>query len=170
MDEQKRDKTLGQLVLERRDIGLEDDVREYVNKMGPDIMKRAWYKIRNAQATTAFANKDFYVAIHFTLDKMTLMPTDWIFIRHSCPTPVFKMFCFKFRHLSGQLEFLFNLPDRVLYNYIVENATRFLEDPETRQLAQFVMLDHKGELLKWVKKENGEKKDAIIKIRKEANA
>jgi hypothetical protein len=37
-------------------------------------------------------------------------------------------------------------------------------DKNRKEIAQFVILDHTGELLKWVKKENGNKIDAVIKI------
>ena len=43
-------------------------------------------------------------------------------------------------------------------------------DKETAELAKFVILMENGELLKWVKKENGEKIDAVIRIENEEQA
>jgi hypothetical protein len=40
-------------------------------------------------------------------------------------------------------------------------------DKECADLAKFVILMESGELLEWVKKENGEKRDAVIKIQEQ---
>jgi hypothetical protein len=49
-----------------------------------------------------------------------------------------------------------------LYYHIINNQLKYLNDKETAELAKFVILMERGELLQWVKKENGEKIDAVF--------
>ncbi len=90
-----------------------------------------------------------------------------VITRISCPTPVYSQSVWKYKRSTSELEYLWTIPGQALYMFILGNATKFLNDPETRQIAQYVLLMESGEMLEWVKRENGNKKDAVIRIKKE---
>jgi hypothetical protein len=71
-------------------------------------------------------------------------------------------------HTTDTLEYLWSIPDQVLYWHIFNNQAQYIHDKECATLAKFVILMESGELLTWVKKENGELKDAVIKLQKES--
>jgi hypothetical protein len=163
MNEKKK---AGQLIVEheQKQIMLEDDVREYRKAMEPHVLQDLYKKVAEAQKHDIYANKDFYVVMLFGPQRVLRHPQRIILVRQSCPTPVYKQTVWKYNHLSGTLQFLWQLPDMFQYYEIVNNQHRYLMDKNRKEIAQFVILDHTGELLKWVKKENGNKIDAVIKI------
>lgn len=146
---------------------VEDDVIEYRRMMEPKIRQEMHQKALIKSKENIYAGKDFYIVLKTFQDRMLMEAKYMIFTRLSCPTPVFKDSVFKYHHLSNTIEFLFCLPSELMYNYILKNQIKFLGDKETKQLAQFCILDSTGELLKWVIKENGNKPDALIKINNE---
>jgi len=162
-------KTFGELVIENQLNGeaIQDDVIEYRRKMEPQIMSRIHEVILQSKNKPLYTNRDFYVTLDFVL-----VPTVWqykplVYSRRSCPTPKYNQCVWKYHHVSGELEFMWNIPQEILYWHVYRNAQKYLSDPETRHMAQFVTLMESGELLEWVKKENGEKLDAVININKE---
>lgn len=98
------------------------------------------------------------------VERLGGVPHNMIFARRSCPTPVYRQSVWKFKNILDQLEFLWCIPDSILYNHILRKKESYLADKECAELAKFVILMESGELLEWVKRENNEKKDAIIKI------
>jgi len=142
----------------------DDDVIEYRKSMESGIMDRIYDTAQRARLQPQYANKDFYIVLITTVDRVLRQPRIIPLARLSCPTPVFKQSVWKYRHVSDQLEFIWSIPDSVLYYHIVANPTKYLEDKECADLAKFVILMESGELLDWVKKENGEKIDAVIRI------
>lgn len=170
MNEKK--KLAGQQILEHDNLKLEleDDIIEYRRAMEPDIMKRVYETAHNAKNQDGYIGKDFYVVLITTIDRVLRQPKVIPLARKSCPTPVYKQSVWKYRTATGDLEFLWSIPDAILYYHILRNQTKFLHDKETADLAKFVVLMESGELLEWVKRENGEKIDAVIKINNEENA
>jgi len=162
-------KVAGQVVLEHdtRRLDLEDDIIEYRRQMEPDILARLHDTALKAKTQTGYIGKDFYVVLLVTVDRVLRHPRTIIFARKSCPTPVYKQSVWKYRAVSGGLEFLWCIPDGILYQHILRNQQKYLTDKETSDLAKFVILMETGELEKWVIKENGEKVDALIKIKEE---
>jgi hypothetical protein len=88
----------------------------------------------------------------------------FVLARHSCPTPTYQQAVWKFNHESGTLEFMWSIPDKILYYYLLHNKTKLLADKQYADTVKFVILMESGELLDWVKRENNEKIDAVIKI------
>ena len=165
----KKKKLAGQVILEHDSLALdfEDDIVEYRRAMEPDIMDRL-HKTANATCfEDGYRSKDFYIVLITTNDRVLRQPRLTFLARKSCPTPVYKQSVWKYMHCTGNLEFLWSIPDSILYYHIINNQTKYLTDKETEGLAKFVILMENGELLQWVKKENGEKIDAVIKINKE---
>lgn len=162
-------KNAGQKILEHDQLRLdmEDDVIEYRRLMEPDIMASVRDTAEKARNHDLYKKGDFYIVLAVVMDRVLRSPRYMCFARKSCPTPVYRTSVWKYRRSLDDIEFLFCLPDGVLYHHIVRNAPQYLQDKECSQLAQFVLLDHSGELLEWVKKENGEKVDAVININKE---
>ena len=167
MEENK--KLAGQIVLEHdlERLELEDDIIEYRKRMEPSVMKDVQDCALKAKDHIGYINKDFYVVLIITTDRILRQPKFMKIARKSCPTPVYKQSVWKYRHLVNDLEFLWSIPSKELYYHILRNKYQFLNDRETQKLAQFVILMETGDLLKWVKKENGNKIDAVIKIKKQ---
>lgn len=167
MDEDK--KKAGQIIHEhdRLALDLEADIIEYRRAMEPDIITRLYDTALKAKDTLGYSGKDFYIVLITTLDRVLRQPKIIPLARKSCPTPVYKQSVWKYRTVTGELEFLWSIPDAILYYHILRNQAKYLTDKETAELAKFVVLMENGDLLEWVKKENGEKKDAVIKINNE---
>jgi len=163
-------KTFGQRLIEHDNLKLdmEDDVIEYRKQMEPAIIENIYKAAREAKKDTLYKNKDFYVELRITMESLAGVPNFRCFARRSCPTPATMQSVWKFHHVSDTFEFLWSLPSAILCNYIQSHPDKYLVDKETSELAKFVLLERSGELLEWVKKENGEKKDAVIRINKES--
>jgi hypothetical protein len=162
-------KLAGQIIAEHDALGLnlDEDIIEYRRAMEPDIMMRIHNTALQAKNQEGYSNKDFYIVLITIVDRVLRQPRIIPLARKSCPTPVYKQSVWKYRHLTGTLEFLWSIPDAILYYHILNNKEKYITDKETMDLAKFVILMENGELLSWVKKENGEKVDAVIKINEE---
>lgn len=162
-------KTYGELIHEHKtkDHTVDDDVIEYRRMQEPWYVKRLQEIAITDKKKPQYYNKDFYIVIHWVIEPLSGQRKPMIFSRLSCPTPVYTQACWKFLHVSGCLEFLWSIPRPMLYWDIIKSGNKFLQDAETNELAKFCFLMESGELLAWVKKENGEKEDALIKVNKE---
>ena len=162
-------KLAGQTILEHDGLKLdfEDDFIEYRRAMEPDIVAAIINTANNAKLQDGYTGKDFYIVLITTTDRVLRQPNIIPLARKSCPTPVYKQSVWKYKTFSDQLEFLWSIPDMILYYHILRNQVKYMNDKETCDLAKFVILMESGELLNWIKRENGEKIDAVIKIEKE---
>lgn len=165
-------KTYGQSLIdhEAKLIAKEDDIIEYRQEMEKDVIEHINNTILNAKASPLYANKDFYIVMLMKIEKVGGVPRTLVFARRSCPTPVYKQSVWKYHNFSDKLEFLWTIPDAILYWHIMNNRQKYFEDKECADLAKFVTLMESGELLEWVKRENGEKIDAVIKLNTEEYA
>ncbi len=162
-------KLAGQIIAEHNSLALdfEADIIEYRRAMEPDIMARLRDTAQKAKDKEGYVNKDFYIVLITIVDKVLRQPRIIPLARKSCPTPVYKQSVWKYKTITDGLEFLWSIPDAILYYHILNNQAKYVADKETAELAKFVILMENGELLRWVKKENGEKIDAVIKIDEE---
>lgn len=167
----KQKKLAGQIIHEHDSLALdfEADIIEYREAMEPDIMARLNDTAQKAKDKDGYRNKDFYIVLITTIDPVLKQPRIIPLARKSCPTPVYKQSVWKYRSASDNLEFLWSIPDAILYYHIMNNRAKYLADKETADLAKFVILMENGDLLEWVKRENGEKIDAVIKLDSEEN-
>lgn len=163
-------KTYGELVFEHHAKGLtlEDDIIEYRRQMEPSVVEKVHKCAHDSRHHHIYKNKDFYVVLGFKVERIGQGVNPLVWARQSCPTPVYKQAVWKYHHKSGALEFLWSIPDQILYYYILNNYQKLMDDPETRDITKFCILMERGDLLEWVKKENGEKQDAVIVINKGA--
>lgn len=148
-------------------LTLEDDVSEYRKAMEPDIVRNIETTVINALNAPQYVGKNFYIVLLMKVERIGGAPRTLVLARQSCPTPVYKQSVWKYHRASGSLEFLWSIPDAITYYHILRNKDKFLLEKELSELTKFVLLMESGELLEWVKKENGEKIDAVIKITKE---
>jgi hypothetical protein len=164
-------KTVGKLIDEHNAQGntLDDNIIEYRRAMEVDIVKRLHDTAQAAKNNDLYRNHDFYIVLVLTVDPVLGQPKNIMWARRSCPTPVYKQSVWKFHQKTDSLEFLWSIPDKLMYIHILNNIGLYLKDKETAIEAKFVTLMESGELLKWVKRENGEKIDAVIKINNEAH-
>jgi hypothetical protein len=96
------------------------------------------------------------------------VPRTWVFARQSCPTPTYQQSVWKCHHQTGALEYLWCIPDQVLYWHVIHNAHKYINDAETAGMAKFCLLMESNELIEWVIKENGEKPDGVIQYKTES--
>lgn len=146
---------------------LDDDVIEYRRAMEQGVIKQLYEQADIAKIKPQYHNKDFYVVLVTNKERLMQGIRSLVITRISCPTPVYSQSVWKYKRSTGELEYLWTIPGQSLYMFILGNATKFLNDPETNQIAKYVLLMESGEMLEWVKKENGNKKDAVIRINKE---
>jgi len=163
--------TFGSQVLEHRakNLTMDDDVIEYRRAMEHDIIGMVNNAATEAKNHTLYANKDFYVVLLILKERFADTPNFKVFARQSCPTPTYKQSVWKYHHHTSTIEFLWCIPDGVLYHHILANPRKYLEDKETNLIAQTVIQMETGQLLTKVKKENGEKIDVVIKNHKEGD-
>jgi len=160
-------KTVGQQVVEHRMKGLqqEDDIREYSREWGKDLMPKIQIYAMECSKHPPFDTRDFYVVVSMNWDRILWVAKPWFHPpRVSCPTPVYKQTVWKYHRSTSELEFLWDIPSKERYYDILRNKVKWLtsNDPATRNKAKWVILMESGELLDWVKKQNGEKPDALI--------
>ena len=162
-------KTAGQQILEHDALRLsmDDDVIEYRRTMEGDVVRRLHETAHTTKLKEPYIGKDFYIVLIISEDQVLRQPKIIILARQSCPTPVYKQSVWKFMHATGELEPLWTIPDKILYYHILNNKQKYITDKECSELAKYVILMESGELLQWIKKENGEKQDAVIKIKQE---
>ncbi len=161
-------KSYGQTVLEHQEknLALEDDPREYARSRGKDLWATIKEVADKSSKNELYLNRDFYIVVIHNIERMGGVARDRTFSRRSCPTPTYNQSVFKY-NLFADIELLWSIPDMLRYHEILRNKVKYLADKFKRDRAKFVVLMESGELLEWVKKENGEKVDAVIKISKE---
>ena len=161
-------KTVGEQISDHnaKGIHLEDDIGAYSDAMSKEIMDSLYDTALEASKSPQYYNKDFYIVLVKNVDRMLGQPKFQYFARLSCPTPIYKQDVWKYYHVMGQLEYLWSIPAMDRYYHIVRNPKLYLDKKDTARLAKYVLLMESGELLNWVKRENGEKKDAVIIINK----
>lgn len=159
-------KLAGQIILEHDQLGLdlEDDIIEYRRQMEPSIMEKIRDTAEKSKYKDGYIGQDFYIVLITIIDRVLRQPRIITLARKSCPTPVYKQSVWKYKSNMDNLEFLWSIPDAILYHHILRNQMKYMNDKSTTDLAKFVILMESGELLEWVKKENGEKIDAVINI------
>ena len=157
-------KTFGQQVNEHRAQKHEDldDVIEYRRMMEPEIIKNIDDTIANAKDKDLYKGHDFYVVLLMKTERMGVVPRTWVLARRSCPTPTYQQHVWKYHHESGTKEFLWGIPDQILYWHIYHNMSRYLRDQETFALASNVLMMEDGSLEEFVSRENDEKPDGLI--------
>ena len=162
-------KTTGQQILENKlkfttETG---HVRDYSKAMGLQKMEDLQDFVTEVVAAKLdkFRNKNIYFVLVINLDKMLNEPKFQVMPpRESCPTPVYKQCVWKYHHASGDLEFLWDIPAKERYLDIIRHPGRYLTNKAWKKHAEWVLMMESGELLKFAKKENGDKQDAIISL------
>jgi hypothetical protein len=162
-------KTYGQQVMEHRSKqhSDDDDVIEYRRKIEPEIIKNIHETIAKAKDQDQYRGKDFYICLLMKTERMGNIPRTFVLARKSCPTPTYQQSVWKYHRNSGELEFLWAIPEKILYYHIYHNAHKYIQDKECAGLAKFILLMESGELEEWVIKENGEKPDGVIRYKTE---
>lgn len=74
--------------------------------------------------------------------------------RGTCPTPDHDQTVYKYHYNSGNLEYLWTIPDRQTCEVFLRNADKIV--PEEQLLLEFVLNFYNGELLRLCRKLNGE--------------
>lgn len=151
-------KTYGQKVTEHqaKNIGVEDHVNEYVRELQKDMLDNIQETIVNTLKNPEYHKRDFYIVFLNRIERVGGAIRRWCVARKSPPTPVYNHSVFKYHHQSGELEFLWMIPEQFRYWDLYRNSHQYLQDPKWASQTKFVILMESGELLKWVQKENNE--------------
>lgn len=157
-------------------LGLDDDIREYTLEETKELYGDTLLYAKLKTKEPKFYYRDFYITLCIAPDPILkgydeqgnpiYKPKYIPFARVSCPTPVYRQIVYKYKHLIGDLEYIWTIPSQVRYFDILKNKQKYYDNKETRLLCQFVVLMESGELLNWAKKENGELPDAVIQFTK----
>lgn len=143
-----------------------DDIRDHTRVSSEARMANLYDTAKEATQRDPYAGRNFYLVLVITNDPGNYnKPVDRIFVRLSCPTPGYNQVVYKYHKDSGALEYLWTIPKKHIYHDILRRKADFLSDKDTKKLASFVLMMESGQLLEWVKKENGEKPDAIISVK-----
>lgn len=104
---------------------------------------------------------DFYVVVITKNEK--LMPNvfrNYFTATQACPTPTYDQSVFKYKHDTGQLEYIWTVPSKDSCLYLLEN--RHLVVQEEKELLYLVTKFADGSLFKLAKKLNGEQIDSPL--------
>lgn len=104
---------------------------------------------------------DFYVVVE--TKKERLMPNvirNYIFARHSCPTPSYDQTVYKYHRKEDRVEFLWVIPSKDTCELLRNNALLVVEDE--RQLLNFVLDFYDNTLLRLAKKLNNEQVNSLF--------
>jgi hypothetical protein len=98
---------------------------------------------------------DFYVTVIVKKEKLLEnVLRNYFAERSSCPTPDYDQTVFKYHYESGNLEYIWTIPDKETCLVFLRNA--HLVVPEEQLLLEFVLAYANGELMKLCRKLNGE--------------
>lgn len=98
---------------------------------------------------------DFFVTVITKKEKlMENVLRNYFAERSTCPTPDHDQTVYKYHHNSGNLEYLWTIPDRQTCEIFLRNADKIV--PEEQLLLEFVLNFYNGELMTLCRKLNGE--------------
>jgi len=154
--------------------------KKTVGKLAYDLLKKNEYQDHTAKDQTREQLEDyelnlweaaqrgrrdfgdeFYVVV--LTKKERLMPNllrNYFIPRISCPTPNYDQIVYKYDHRSGDLIFLWVIPDRDTCYALKKNAHEV--DPSEYELLRFVLDFADGTLFKISKRLNGEMEDSPL--------
>jgi hypothetical protein len=148
-----------------------EEMLELSRLWGEARMKFVHHLGQTASKEDYFLNHDFYIVLVPTNERTPEgLPKDLPLVRRSCPTPGYNQNVWKYHHKTGNVEFLWSIPRKLIYWQLYVNRFKYLTDPVMKSRTAFVVSMESGKLLEWVKKENGELQDAVIKVNKQAEA
>ena len=154
---------------------LTDEIQHESIYVGNALMHKIDLTAYHTAQKEAFAKRDFYLVVLYTPNKAfkpdcqcpesalkggvcehKKQVRDLVWPRISCPTPVYNQHVFKYVYETKKIEYLWTIPTQQKYYYYLRNAKELMQDTLHSQQVQFCMLMESGQLLDWVKKENGE--------------
>ena len=98
---------------------------------------------------------DFYVTVIVKKEKLLEnVLRNYFAERSTCPTPDYDQSVYKYHHNSGNLEYLWTVPDIETCEVFLRNVDKIV--PEEHLLLEFVLNFYNGELLRLCRKLNGE--------------
>jgi hypothetical protein len=167
----EKKKTVGQMIAE---VNAQEDEHFWQNYWdfrpynSNDLWKAINETVNIHKKFPVHENKDFYVDIAHIKEAGLRKPVNKIMTKIDCPTPVYAQSVFKYHHLTGTLEFLWTLPTKQSVDEIVANPGAYQFDKEYGRTPKFAILFARGDLDKWVDKENGNKiNNVVIKLKKD---
>jgi hypothetical protein len=146
--------TVGKIVYDNilKDDQTRVNAYELQQGMQEDYIKNL---IECTQAATKTYAGDFFVVVLTKREKVLVgVLRNYFLARESCPTPFYEQSVYRFEHATGDLHYVWTVPDQDTCVYLVKNA---LSVPsEEQQLLKFVIDFFDGSLLAKAKKYNGE--------------
>lgn len=148
----------------------QEEMKELSKSFAEQRMRFVYQIAQDSAKKDYFLNRDFYIVLVPTNTRDTqMLPMDLPFVRRSCPSPGYNQNVWKYHHKTGTLEFLWSIPRKAIYYWLYNNRYKYMNDPVLKSRTVFVVSMESGKLLEWVKKENGELPDAVIKVNQSTN-
>lgn len=130
------------------DFSPEEQMREQLE----DWDKNIYYTVEEGKKVY---QGDFFIVVETKKEpKMHNVLRNYFFFRQTCPTPTYDNTVYKYNYDDDNIEFLWVLPSKPIYQMIKDNFLKLT--PDHKELIQFVLDDSDGTLLKICKKLNGE--------------
>jgi len=161
--------TVGAKIQDHLDKGLtqEDDLRSYSQVIMGKMMQELNMFKDEVVKSGKYEGKDFYLVVSLGKNPMTKQ-LQYRFLpeRSTPPTPCFRDHVWKYNHLSGELKFLWRIPDKDRYEHVLKHFRAYNNSPtkDHRDLAKFVKEIESGRLLKLINAMCGNKKNAVISL------
>lgn len=161
--------TVGAKIQDHLDKGItqDDDLRSYSQVIMGKMMQELHMFKDEVVKSGKYEGKDFYLVISLGQNPMTKQ-LQYRFLpeRSTPPTPCFRDHVWQYNHLSGELKFLWRIPDKDRYNHVLKYWANYRNShkKDHQELAKFVKEIESGRLLKLINNMCGNKKNAVISL------
>ncbi len=153
-----RNKTIGSVVSDLSQKQTEKtSIVEQQTAMQEDYMKNLTLAVDRGYKKY---DGDFFIHVETKAEK--LLPNtfrNYFIDRLTCPTPNYDQSVFRYNRKSGQIEYLWTIPDRETCFHLKDHALEVVAAEQG--LLSFVLKFDDGTLFKMMKKYNGEKLESI---------
>ncbi len=142
----------------------EDHTYEYGRTIGKDLFKKINATIEDYTSREFYKDQPIlYIVVMVKKLKIVTNVIDFqIYVRLSCPDPVYKQMVFKYEKKSGETKMLWQIPPKNRCDDIIKRPKRYALENSWREQVQTVLAMDSGLLHKFVFIENGSKPNAVI--------
>ncbi len=162
-------KTIGAQIQDHLNKGLtqEDDLRTYSEVIMSKMMQELNQFKEEVVKSGKYDSKDFYLVVSLGKNPMTKQ-LQYRFLpeRSTPPTPCFRDHVWRYDWISGELKFLWRIPDKDRYEHVLKYWQNYRNShkKDHRDLALWVKEIESGRLLQLINKMCGNKKNAVISL------
>lgn len=159
-------KTYAQRVNEHAALNLpaEDDIIEYRRVWQKHVIDNINNVIEQSRKAPAYDRKDFFIVMRVGMEHIGQIPKTMVYSRFTCEAPAFKQSQWRYNWKTQTLDYLWCLPDKLIYYDMLRRAPELLKDPETAEQTKQCIMFASGELEAWARAQDKGKPGYIIKV------